>query len=108
MTHQGISFQYLSEKNSSSLTSFSGLPLYMDLAATSGLWSKVNQELQTKVRGWSDLQIIMSLILLNIAGGDCVDDIFIRTSQNCLQPQNNRKTETNTQNRNGRASKVAL
>lgn len=75
MTHQGISFQYLSEKNSSSLTSFSGLPLYMDLAAASGLWSKVNQELQTKTRGWADLQIIMSLILLNIAGGDCVDDI---------------------------------
>lgn len=75
MTHRTLPFQYLSEKNSSSLTSFAGLPLYMELAATSGLWSKVEQELQTKTRGWTDLQILMSLILLNIAGGDCIDDI---------------------------------
>jgi len=75
MTHEAFSFQYLSEKNSSSLTSFSGLPLYMDLAAISGLWLKISQKVQTKTRGWSDLQILMSLILLNLAGGDCIDDI---------------------------------
>jgi hypothetical protein len=29
------------------------------------------------VQGWTDNQIVMSLILLNIAGGDCVDDMRI-------------------------------
>lgn len=75
MPYNNFPFQYLIGKNSFGLTSFAGLPLYMELAAASGIWSKIKQELESKTRGWSDLQILMSLILLNIAGGDCVDDI---------------------------------
>ncbi len=75
MTYNKLPFQYLSEKNSSDLTSFAGLPLYMELASKSGLWAEMSKRLQSRTQGWSDLQILMSLILLNLAGGDCVDDI---------------------------------
>lgn len=76
MMPQGIlPFQYESEKNESSLTSFAGLPLYLEWMMATGLCTSIEQSLNTKTQGWSDLQIISSLILLNLAGGDCVDDI---------------------------------
>jgi hypothetical protein len=28
-------------------------------------------------QGWTDTQIVVSLVLLNLAGGDCVDDLRI-------------------------------
>lgn len=70
-----LPFQYAAEKNEPGLTSFSGLPLYMEMANVSGLCAAIKNKLQTKVQGWNDLQIISSLILLNLAGGDCVEDI---------------------------------
>lgn len=76
MMPQGtLPFQYESEKNESSLTSFAGLPLYIEWMITTGLYANINQTLNTKSQGWSEVQIISSLILLNLAGGDCVDDI---------------------------------
>lgn len=73
---QGIlPFQYESEKNESSLTSFAGLPLYLEWMMATGLCTSIEQSLNTKTQGWSEVQIISSLILLNLAGGDCVDDI---------------------------------
>lgn len=76
MMPQGIlPFQYESEKNESSLTSFAGLPLYIEWMIATGLYTNINQTLNTKSQGWSGVQIISSLILLNLAGGDCVDDI---------------------------------
>jgi hypothetical protein len=76
MMAQGLlPFQYKVENSESGLTSFAGLPLYIELAITTGLCQKIKQVLQIKSRGWTDLQIIMSLILLNLVGGDCVDDI---------------------------------
>jgi len=35
--------------------------------------------LHSQIQGWRDWPIILSLILLNLVGGDCVDDI------ECLQ-----------------------
>ena len=28
-----------------------------------------------KQRGWTDAQMVLSLMLLNVAGGDCVEDL---------------------------------
>lgn len=75
MTQNLLPFQYAADKNEKGLTSFSGLPLYLELAHVSGLSSVIKKTLQTKVQGWNDLQIILSLILLNLAGGDCLEDI---------------------------------
>lgn len=30
---------------------------------------------KTKIRGWADAEMILSLVLLNLAGGDCITDI---------------------------------
>jgi hypothetical protein len=70
-----LPFQYVSDKTETHLTSFAGLPLYWDLAIASGLCALMNKLLTIKTQGWSDLQIVMSLVMLNLAGGDCVDDI---------------------------------
>lgn len=75
MTQGILPFQYQIEKSESGLTSFGGLPLYLEMAMATGLIQKIEGSLKTKSRGWKDHQMIMSLILLNIAGGDCVDDI---------------------------------
>jgi hypothetical protein len=70
-----LPFQYASEKNISGLTAFAGLPLYMEMAYATGLNQVLKEKLNSKEQGWSDGEIILSLILLNIAGGDCVDDM---------------------------------
>lgn len=75
MPQELLPFQYESEKNESSLTSFAGLPLYLEWMIATRLCTNIEQSLHTKTQGWSEVQIISSLILLNIAGGDCVDDI---------------------------------
>lgn len=75
MTQGLLPFQYLRDKTEANLTSFAGLPLYLDLIHLSGLWGAINQQLHSKTQGWQDLHVILSLILLNLAGGDCVSDI---------------------------------
>ena len=61
------------------MTSLSGLPAYVDMAEVSGLVESVRTHMLVRERGqgWTDAQIVMSLILLNIAGGECVDDLRV-------------------------------
>lgn len=75
MSQASLPFQYQAEKNDSGLTGFAGLPLYMDLSRQSGLVEFINKTMNTKKRGWTDAEMIMSLVLLNLAGGDCISDI---------------------------------
>ena len=76
---QGVlPFQYQYQKQVSGLTAFAGLPAYLDLAQASGLRDAICRHLKVRSgsqQGWSDHQIVMSLILLNLAGGDCVADL---------------------------------
>jgi len=75
MTQGPPTFQYKCEKDDSVLTGFAGLPLYLELAIKSGLSQYIQAFLKTKTRGWSDQEMVISLILLNLAGGDCITDI---------------------------------
>lgn len=70
-----LPFTYLPNTHQGDLTGFAGLPLYHELMHRSGLSDVINTSLNLKVRGWSDLELISSLIFLNIAGGDCISDI---------------------------------
>lgn len=76
---QGVlPFQYQELRTNTGLTSLAGLPAYLDLAHVAGLRDAIRLHLQVRgegSQGWSDSQIIMALILLNLAGGDCVADI---------------------------------
>lgn len=65
-----------SEPTSHNLTALAGLAPYLDLAAGSGLLGSMRRNLSIcGEQGWTDDQILMSLVLLNVAGGDCVDDL---------------------------------
>ena len=76
MMMQGpLPLQLQPESSNSSMTSFAGLALYADLGLTIGLCKEIADNLKAKARGWEDVEIILSLILLNLSGGDCVNDI---------------------------------
>lgn len=81
MIAQGVlPFRYESEPTASGMTALAGLPPYLDLAVVSGLTDSIRRNLQVcaaQNQGWTDIQIIIPLVLLNIAGGDCVDDLRI-------------------------------
>ena len=77
MIQELLPFQYEVDPVNSGQTALAGLPMYLDLAAISGLTDSIRRHLtinSNKQQGWTDEQIVMSLILLNLAGGESVDD----------------------------------
>ena len=77
---QGVlPFKYEAEKNTTGMTALAGLPVYLDLAKVLGMSKSIQRHLKIREsgQGWTDSQIVLSLVLLNLAGGDCVDDIKI-------------------------------
>jgi hypothetical protein len=76
---QGIlAYKYEEEKTGAGMTALAGLPVYLDLASVLGLGDHIRAHMQVRqAQGWTDEQMILSLVLLNLAGGDCVDDMKI-------------------------------
>lgn len=76
---QGVlSYKYEEEKGGTGMTALAGLPVYLDLASVLGLGDHIRTHMQLRqAQGWTDEQIVTSLILLNLAGGDCVDDLKV-------------------------------
>jgi hypothetical protein len=76
---QGIlPYKYEEEKKAAGLTSLAGLPLYLDLACALGLPGSIDRHLTFRPsQGWTDSQMVLSLLLLALAGGDCVDDLRV-------------------------------
>jgi len=75
MTQCVLPYKYEEEKREIGMTSLGGLPVYLDLATVMGLGEGVSRHLQIKHQGWTDRQMLMSLLMLNLAGGDCVEDM---------------------------------
>jgi hypothetical protein len=77
---QGIlPFEYVQVARQAGGTALGGLPLFIELAHASGLWASVKRHVRvcSEEQGWTDEQMVMSLVMLNLAGGDCVDDIRV-------------------------------
>ena len=76
---QGVlPFKYEQQRQSGGMTALAGLPVYLDLAHVMGLSRSVHRHLAVRAgRGWTDAQVVTSLVLLNLAGGTCVDDLDI-------------------------------
>jgi hypothetical protein len=75
---QGVlPFQY--EETSTGMTALGGLPAYLDLARVAGLSRSIERHVRVRegAQGWSDSQMVTSLVLLNLAGGEAVDDLRI-------------------------------
>lgn len=72
-----LPFLYVEEKKTGA-TALAGLPVYLELAQVIGLSKSVQKHLKVRgEQGWTDSQMIISLVLLNLAGGDCVDDLKV-------------------------------
>ena len=71
MPQGALSFHYAQENNSTGMTALSGLPAYMDMAEVAGLRESVRRHVGVRegAQGWTDAQMVMSLILLYLAGG---------------------------------------
>ena len=71
-----LPFHYEEERNSTGMTALAGLPAYLDLARVAGLSRSIERHVRVRegAQGWSDSQVITSLVLLNLAGGEAVDD----------------------------------
>lgn len=79
MTQGVLSYKYEEEGSEKGMTALAGLPTYLDLVHIAGLSVSINKHLKVKdgCQGWTDEQTVISLILLNLAGGDSVDDLRI-------------------------------
>lgn len=77
MTHSVLPYEYEMEESKAGLTIFGGLPTYLDLASATGFLKSIDKHLKIRQgkQGWTDRQITLSLALLNLVGGDCVEDI---------------------------------
>lgn len=77
MAQRALPYEYEIEESKAGLTVFGGLPTYVDLAAAMGMLKAIDRYLRIRegAQGWLDRQIILSLVLLNLVGGDCVEDI---------------------------------
>ena len=78
MAQKALPYEYEIEEGKSALTAFGGLPPYLDLASATGFLKSIDRHLRIRQRGdqgWTDRQMILSLVLLNLVGGDCVEDI---------------------------------
>ncbi len=81
-----LPFHYAEEKSSTGMTGLSGLAVYMDMAQVAGLSQSVGRHVRVREsgQGWTDAQMVTSLILLNTAGGESVDDLRILESDDGL------------------------
>ena len=76
---QGIlPFQYEEEKVDEGLTSHAGLFIYLDLFQALGIGESLDKNVGVRPgQGFSDSQMGLAFILLNLAGGDCIGDLDI-------------------------------
>ncbi len=75
---QGVlGFKYEAESRRAGMTALAGLPLYLELASVLKLGDWLNQQVgvRREGQGWTDAQVGLALILLNLAGGSCVEDL---------------------------------
>ena len=70
-------FQYAEDPTAGTVTALAGLPAFFELATMAGFRESVERRVGAAngAQGWTDWEMVASLLLLNLAGGDCVDDL---------------------------------
>jgi len=86
MSQGAFNFKYVESKNNSGMTAYAGLGVYFDLLKRLDFVNLVNRCVSVSGvdQGWADWQNLLSLILLNLCGGNCVDDISSLSSDEGL------------------------
>ncbi len=77
MAQKVLPYEYEVEESNAGLTAKGGLPTYLDLATATGFVRAIDRHMKIRTggQGWTDRQMILSLVLLNLAGGDCIEDM---------------------------------
>jgi hypothetical protein len=77
MSQTFLPFQYEVDPTNSKLTALGGLPLFLDLMTGLGVIKSLRQYLAGPgdMQGWSVSDVVLALVMVNLAGGECVDDL---------------------------------
>ena len=71
-----LPYEYVEEPGASEITGHAGLLPYLDLACVLGVLKEADASVGVcGEQGWMDRHHVLSLVLLNLAGGECVEDI---------------------------------
>ena len=71
-----LRYEFVQEPTSAQLTGYGGLLPYLDLACVLGVLEAVDEKVGVcGEQGWRDRQHVLALMLLNLVGGECVEDI---------------------------------
>jgi hypothetical protein len=71
-----LGFKIEEDPTDATVTAFAGLLPYMDLWRRLGMPGQIDETVHIcGSQGWLDRQMVESLVLLNLAGGDCVTDM---------------------------------
>lgn len=86
MRSEGVlAYEYVEETGKSQLTGRAGLLPYIDLMCVLGVLRQADEKIGIGgTQGWMDRQHVMGLVLLNLGGGECVEDIRILESDEGL------------------------
>ena len=80
-----LPYEYVEDSSTAEVTGHAGLLPYIDLACVLGLAGEVDARVGVcGEQGWMDRHHVLSLILLNLAGGECVEDIRMLESDGGL------------------------
>lgn len=77
MTQGELAFKYEMDHQGVGMTAMGGIGTYFDLACRSGLVRSIERHVKARKggQGFTDAEQVMSLVMLNMVGGDCVEDI---------------------------------
>jgi len=76
-----LGYEYVEDSSSSQMTGHAGLLPYLDLACVLGVLNEADTRIGVcGEQGWMDRHHVLSLALVNLAGGECVEDIRILES----------------------------
>jgi hypothetical protein len=77
MTQGELAFKYETDHQGAGMTGMGGIGVYFDLACRAGMVKSIERHLKAREgsQGWTDAEQVLSLVMLNLVGGDCVEDI---------------------------------
>ena len=78
MMPQGeLAFKYELDQQGAGMTGMGGIGPYLDLACRSGMVRSIERYVKARKgdQGWTDVETVVSLVMLNLVGGDCVEDV---------------------------------
>ena len=77
MTQGELAFKYEEDRQGVGMTGMAGIGTYLDLACRSGLVRSIEHHVKARQgrQGWTDAETVLSLMVLNLVGGECVEDV---------------------------------